>query len=588
MLIQLAIVLGILIVLIIIFSLTCSNLPPYAHLTSDGFGGVPISQLAQPRAFYAAARAPTLKYLQAVYPAAKSSLAALNDLELASFYNSLWFYFNCKGRYTDNDLEPLRGTSETKWDALPCAAEIPLPYTPQGWLYNFYTYQKYNVPVIYSNSDPSTVYLAVENASSTRAGIMGSYQSRNARSSGIMWVMQRTIQRDVWYPNGLRNEKELQTGVPDNWHIKVGMANQFHFPVGWYGGLGNGQYIEVTHSPADTGDAINQSPWWWYNVSVGSGMFLQLGKTLAVKNKISGIFTMARMLAQNGEGRTLLQKWYNTTDPYQITWGIVGLCGYDMAAKQTYCDFGHQECGHACYPGQIGYSRAAGISLSSFYEEVLTLQGSRDAPNKDTIHRAIDLAVSNQHYALAHVAEHILADETNFFFGINLGLDTIQFYEDPNGNDNYVFEIIDLRIPLSSRARARDRDYSGFMNIVSPNARPIEVGNTWRDPNVAHQNRYRDDAIREYLENAYANNWISIRDPFDIYNNSKVLKCDGLKLNRPESVDLGQSRQPCAGNRTANSMYCDALYFMNQYKCLALGNEFNGGTCKLTGADITC
>ena len=158
---------------------------------------------------------------------------------------------------------------------------------PQGWFYNFYTYQKYNVPEVYSDSDEYKKYLQLKNASSNRAGVMGTYRNRNLRSSGIMWVNQRSIQRDVWYPNGIQNQKKLEPKQPDQWKIVVGQPQSFFFPDRWYGDLGDGDYIKVTHSPSDTGDALNMSPFWWYNVSVGCGMFLNLGKTLAFKNKIN-------------------------------------------------------------------------------------------------------------------------------------------------------------------------------------------------------------------------------------------------------------------------------------------------------------
>lgn len=556
--------------------------PSYAVLTDDGFTGVPISQLAQPKEFYLTYHEATLRYLQAVYPAARDTLKSLSILQLASFYNSLWFYYNCSGKYTDSDIVPFQGTAQ--WDALPCATEVPLPYTPQGWLYNFYTYNKFNVPEIYSDSDPSVSYLKLQNASSGRAGVMGTYLNNSVRSSGIMWLPNRTIQRDVWYPNGLFNQKALVPNAPDKWVVQNGLPTSFHFPEGWYGELGDGSYIEVTHSPSETGDAINQSPWWWYNVCPGSGMFLQLGKTIAVKNKISGIFIMAQRLAQTEAGKVILRKWYNSTDPYVITWGIVGLCGYDATAKQTYCDFNIQECGRACNPGPVGYSRAANHPFSNFYQEALQYQNNvlkdpTNYPTADTIRKAIDLAVDNKNYNLAHVAEHLLADETNFFFGIQLGLDTIQFYEDPNGNDNYVFEIIDLRIPSSALAAAKQRDYSGFMTIATTDAKPILIGtNRWKDPQVAHHNRYREDAIQEYLKNAYDKDWISIRDPFDVFNDSRVIRCEGLSLEKVCESDSGPGY--------ARSMYCKGLYFSNQWKCLSLGGEFNA--CQLQGSNINC
>ena len=115
---------------------------------------------------------------------------------------------------------------------------------------------------------------------------------------------------------------------------------------------------------------------------------------------------------------------------------------------------------------------------------------------------------------------------------------------------------------------AKNRDYSGFINIYNPNA------SVWSTD--ALKNKYKDSAISEYLQNAYNNNWLSIRDPFDIYNENKVQKCNGTILSNV-----------CNGNY-AESMYCSQVPLSNSYKCLGLGNEFNNNTCILSGSKPTC
>ena len=46
----------------------------------------------------------------------------------------------------------------------------------------------------------------------------------------------------------------------------------------------------------------------------------------------------------NVNSQKKITKWYDTTDPYEITFGIVGLCGYNKTTKQKYCDFRYQAC----------------------------------------------------------------------------------------------------------------------------------------------------------------------------------------------------------------------------------------------------
>ena len=90
------------------------------------------------------------------------------------------------------------------------------------------------------------------------------------------------------------------------------------------------------------------------------------------------------------------------------------------------------------------------------------------------------------------------------------------------------------------------------------------------------KNSYKLPAINQYLQNAYDNNWLSVRDPFDIYNESKVLKCDGIVLSK------------VCGDNFANTQYCSNIPLLDSYKCLALGNEFTGGKCILNGPNPTC
>lgn len=543
---------------------------PYTIMTLNGVDGITVDELTQSASFYAKHRDATIHYLSAVYPTAVDSFKALDDLQLASFYNSLWFYYHCQGKYTDSDLGSFTGKGDdTTWDALPCAKDYPLPYTPQGWLYNFYTYQKFNVPKVKSDSDASKVWLQIENAGSTRPGIMGSYISRTVRPSGIMWWPPRTIHRDVWYPNGLLNDKPLSESTPDNWSIIVDEEVKFNYPYGWYGNLADDQYIEVTHSPSNTGDALNQSPWWWYNGSPGSGMFLYLGKTLAVKNKITGVFELSKLLAERSSGRELLRRWFNTTDPYEITWGVVGLCGYNSDTNQKYCDFSNMACGLYCEPVKIGYANAAAIKLQNFYDSTKRFGvDSSNRPTQNAIKKAIDLAITNEDYYLAHTAVNLLPDEVCFFLGLNAGLDTIQFYADPSPNDEYVFEIIDYRIPERMKEKAKNRDYSDFIHISDPNAPPWSIS--------AKFNRYKQEVIEEYLKNAYENEWLSVRDPIDVYNPNKVLKCDGIKLD-----------STCNGDY-ARMQYCANIPLMNSFKCLYMGNEFNDNSCILHGKNPTC
>jgi len=531
--------------------------------------------LDQPNNFYKQKRNATLTYLNAVYPQGKDSFNKLNDLELAYFYNSLWFYYNCSYQYSDNDLGSFTGDNkDTKWDPLPCATKYPLPYPPQGIFYNFWTYNKFNMPTIYSDSDESKEYLQLSNFGSGRPGMAGSYKNNKTRSSGIMWINARTIQRDIWSPNGLVNNKNINDKV-DNWHSVNDQKINWNYPNDWLHGFKDNQYIEITHGPSNTGDAVNQSPWWWYNACIGSGIFLNLGKTFASLNKLAGVFDLSSKLAETSEGKQKLIDFYGSSDPYDICFGIFALCGYDTLKKQNYCDFRYCSCYGSCAPMKLGYSNATGITFNYFYNEIINYQKNvlgiiSDIPTKEGIKASIDAARLNTNYLLAHISINLLADENCFFLATNLNLDTLQFVMDPNGNDLYVYEIIDLRIPERFKNDAKNRDYSGFIEIKNN----INNISNYDAPN----NTYKKEIINEYLTNAYDKMWISLRDPLDVYNNSKAVKCDGIVHYNV----CGDKNSP------AQSMFCEKAPLANAYKCLALGNEFNGNTCILTGNNPTC
>lgn len=529
-------------------------------------------ELAQSPAFYKEKRNATLTYLTAVYPQGKESFENLSSIDLAFFYNSLWFYYNCSYQYSDNDLSSLTGNNnDTKWDPLPCAKTYPLPYPPQGMFYNFYTYNKYNIPTVYSDSDETKEYLTLSNFGSGRPGIAGTYKNEKTRCSGIMWINPRTIQRDLWSPNGFINNKKIELNQKDHWKINTGQKITWSYPNDWLNGFGDNQYIEITHGPSNTGDALNQSPWWWYNACVGSGIFLNLGKTFTSLNKLAGVFDLVSLLAQSENGRQKLITFYGSSDPYDICFGIFATCGYNTLTNQSYCDFRYCSCWSYCNQTKLGYSNAVGIKLNKFYDEIISYQKTlgimEDLPTKEGIKLAIDAARLNLNYNLAHISVNLLADENCFFLAINLDIDTLQFSMDPNGNDLYVYEIIDIRIPDRFRDEAKNRNYSGFMNTTQDN-----------DPysQSALSNSYKTEIIQEYLQNAYEKQWISLRDPLDIYNESKVVSCPGI-------VNINV----CGDNKPSQSTYCQSP-LAYAYKCLGLGNEFNGGSCILTGDNPNC
>jgi hypothetical protein len=316
---------------------------------------------------------------------------------------------------------------------------------------------------------------------------------------------------------------------------------------------------------------------------VGSGIFLNLGKTFVSLNKVAAVFDLVTALAKTDKGKKTLIEFYGSADPYDICFGIFATCGYNSITKQSYCDFRYCSCFSYCDPVQLGYSNAAGIKLTNFYNEIITYQETlgilENIPTPEGIKASIDAARLNTNYRLAHIAVNLLADENCFFLAMNLDLDTLQFTMDPNGSDNYVYELIDIRIPTRFREAAKRRDYSGFMNLMTQKetfgatqSKVLEGSSEIQNPLT---NTYKKEIIHEYLQDAYEQMWISLRDPLDIYNDDKAISCPGI-------IDYNV----CDG-KPAQSMYCQTP-LAEAYKCLGLGNEFNGGMCVLSGDHQTC
>ena len=209
-------------------------------------------------------------------------------------------------------------------------------------------------------------------------------------------------------------------------------------------------------------------------------------------------------------------------------------------------------CKSQCTQKSLGFGTRVNLSekLDTFEKLALNYVGGTTltAAGKRA---AIDAAAENRDFYLAHVSEQVVVDEPAFFFAIHLGIDTVQFYEDPNANDNYCFEIMDVRIPKEALPLALKRDYTGFMNL---------------DDDGAHF--YKPESIDSYLKSAYDNNWLTIRDPLDIRNESKVLKCEGLA----EEV---------------SNTHCQQIPLADAYKNISFGKALNPN-CSLAGPDPTC
>jgi hypothetical protein len=551
------------------------NGSPYAPDKTDGFGGVPISKLAQPESFYEEKHKATLNYLCAVYPLGKDSFNSLDYLELASFFNSLNFYYNCAFQYSDNDLGFLPGKISSTWDAMPCVKTFPLPYTPQGIFYNFYSYQKYNIPTITSDSNDNVDYLQLKNFGACRPGLAFT-TFRKGQIGGIRtgpgpeWINCRTIQRHVWNPNGPVNNKKMGDSK-DNWSVTLGKYIDWNYPKGWLNGYKDNEYVEITHFFHGPG-GVTTSPGYWYNTFSGSGIFVNLGKTFVATNKIGGVFSLAQEMAKTQSGKDFLIKYFNTSDPYMVVYNC-------QTAKVCSPVAPCLVAGGVDNTKGIPYEFDFPLEMD-FEKAIVNYQKSHNISNNNTstyegIKSAIDAAINITDYNMFRFGVNVLSDEPMFFMAINLGIDTIQLPCDPNSSGFFVFEIIDMRVPSKYIDKLKNRDYTDAINFIYKG----------EDNGAMFANTWNSTFLQEGLEFMVNNNIWSNRDPLDIYNNNKAKGClellsKDIPFACPNNIDTNDGFGYWYNIFTDNSL-------SKEYRCLNMGVDASMSPCNFSN-NPTC
>jgi hypothetical protein len=496
-------------------------------------------------------------------------------MELASFYNSLWYYYNCAFQYHDKDLEAVPGLLGKTWDKLPCADEYPLPYCPQGILFNVWTYQKYNLPYVFSDSNDQKEYLDLKNIGAGRPGIAFTTYSKNARPGpGVYWVNQRGIERHIWHPNGPVNAKGIANkNGKDDWVFNIGQKMAWNYPKNWSQGLKNNEYIEVTHFYHGPG-GMTTSPGYWYNGFVGTGLFLSLGKTIVANNKMDMAMKLAKELIEK-KGVKTFEKYFVASDPYSWMYNLQTYT--DCASSPSKCAPILPCCMGGGTDSDKGIPRNANLKMGDFMSEVVKYQNkngeSSPLPTTQGIKISIDAAAGMTDYVLSRFSVNILCDEPLFFMGVLLGYDTIQMTSSANSSGYFVYELIDLRLPPKYREKINNRDYSQMIDITytGPN-NPQVFGNTWNQ-------QYVIDSL-DYIQKEKL---ITLRDPLDIYNEGKIIPLSNL--NSTDKVCPNNANQPGGWF----NMYAPENKLSDSYKCLLIGTDSTPiSTCRFTGNNPTC
>lgn len=605
------------------FPLYMMNGSSYAPVSQDGFSGVRISELMQKPSFYSASREKTLQYLNNVYPTARESLASLNDMQLASFYNSLTVYYNCGFKHTGKDLAELSNgdgsTLSGEWDALPCTK---LPYAPQGWFFDFNAYLQGNIPVSFftpgvtdpqnvGNGRPGMSWLTL-NPDGKKVPVVWYTGIGSARAGpGTLWTPTRVIIRDIYYPNGTLNTKAQNTDV-DKWAGVQGAPFSWKYPLNWDGRLGDNEFVEVMHQGRLPDAGNGSSPGFWWNIFAGSGIFLNIGRTFACANKAGAVLLLAKKVNTVAGGSAFLEKWFGTSDPYVISFGVLAgnpragtdvnnptthpFCGIDLENKRAYIDWRYNypvtelNCNTPDYSSveglyNVNYWNNPHPIQKNFWLEVVAFQKrtgidlDSTTPTGDGVRAALDAVAANSDFNLCRIANKVLPDELVFFLGSWLDLDTVQLYADANGNGSMCYEIVDLRVPVAWKTSIKNRDYSVFLDNVVQGFDPTVGDNYLKD--LTLNRKFKDSAIKEWFATVFQ--FVSIRDPLDIYNNDKVKTCSGADPFDMTACPAGADGK----SRGWTNLSCAEVPMAEAFKCLQFGVD-TGTTCRTTGSAIDC
>jgi hypothetical protein len=477
--------------------------------------------LVKPESFYNDHRDATLKYLNSVYPQGKESFEAMNSADLAIFYNSLWYYYNCEASFDQtfgetSSLDPKQ--VKHCWQPLPgCGKEWPkLPYTPQGYLYSFQDWiNNMWTPWIYSKSERDPSYFT------------GSFPGITLwawfNGPSELFTPQRVIMRMVYSPKSPEFHvwedayKEGEFHAYNQPVLTPGSIGQYssywNYPRNWW--LGEIPYMEVTWSNViENGATVSALVWW--NGAPGSGIFLKLGKSIKARNKPAALFQLAQELASTQKGRDEMMTMFQSSNPYDVVagfliypWRWVMTTVWDpvnMKKVQMRPDF--KSTALAGIPTRAdGWNNIMAFNTDDWYRWCQK-NAKPDSNRKwafDIPDECIDDIIEGKTYMADRIAAQGIFDDAMNWLGWRLGYDNLILTQSSNGNGFWQVEIVELR---GFPQEVVNRDYSTFVEKTGDNEMSWRFDNGW---------------IENYINSL--NQYLSLRDPIDVLNDKKAQKC---------------------------------------------------------------
>lgn len=504
--------------------------------------------------FYSEKYEDTVKYLSAVYPTCKNVFNKMSHIDLAIFYNSLWFYYNCESSF--NQMLGKNGPYSFKnervcWQSLPqCGTKYPkLPYTPQGYLYSYQSWTNNNFkPWIYSDSSIHPKDLI----SFAPGGPIWYWNVGPAP----MFSPQRAIQRMV-YNTKLPSKKQYKDGngkirIYSQPSILPGFTNKWksywNYPKEWYKGIPNNGFIEVLGS-AEPGMPISGAAV-WLNGIPGSGVFYNVGKSKIARNKVDITFLLTKELCNTKEGIDILQKNYGTSDPYQLINLLIK--GGPNKIDPLIWDPNKKETINCSWNGGAGNINISVPYNSDGWHTLSTIK----AIDQDTwcSDKKLETCIDNIRTGKTYQAERIAAqgpfDEALTWMGLYLGYDSLQLTQSANGTGFWQFEIVHLRdLPEN----VKQRNFSDYIELVDK-CKPGSWSNVkWRETNF----------MINYMKKLY--NYFTLRNPLDIYNEKYVSKClvpnPWSLINLKSGPDTPENQFNITCSNNISNMYTNLAVF---------------------------
>lgn len=575
--------------------------------------------LAMPDSFYKQKRADTLNYLVSVYPQGRESLNRLSDIELAVFYNSLWFYYNCESSFNQNLGETSQYDTPVKycWQALPgCGDKWPrLPYSPQGYFFSFKDWINRWKPWIYSDSKIPPSYFA----SAVPAGPFWYW----AVGPGPLFLHQRSMFR-MTFDSALPSFKTWtdltgQKHLYNQPQVLSGCLGEFipywKYPKNWWKGVPHNGWIEVLSSNQPPGMALSVTIM-WLNGAPGSGVFYNVGKTKISRNKVDGVFRLAKEMSESEKGKSALKAAYGSINPYDIIAGLLDnpcrqsppLVWSTEQKKAIECNWCQGGVTNGSVPGSSGGWTAKNNNIATpgiavpitignqkyGRESILESRNSLESDSSqysgniytfsvkdwqaycDTNEKVpgraadgisdkcIDDIRCGRKYLTDRISSQGSFDEAITWMAKFLEYDSVQLVQSANGSGFWQIEILEIK---TLPEVVKTRDYSSFIEKGTSDCKTGDFSVGWRQDVYA-------DFMRQYVSSFFSTR-LSTRDPLDVTNDKKAGPCTSIKWD----PSLG----PVSGhefNTVCNENMSSMLSHLNVFKPTA---PFVWDQCSPTG-----